>query len=277
VPLQVIVSMTNKPSFANAREASQPQPDSLSFSVCTMVNDHAQYQDMLCSFEQAGFHQSTSEFIYIDNSIANVLDCYQGLNQLIKQSVGKYIVLCHQDIRLLSDDYDVLITRLNELEKHDSDWALAGNAGKTQSGEYKIRITDRHGAEQIRGPLPAKVVSLDENFIVLKRSAALGFSTDLTGYHLYGTDICLQANVRGRQAYVIDFHLEHLGEGSVRADFFVCADALESKYQRVFKRKFIKIPSTRLVVGAQSWELWLRALLRLRKRRKILAKSSSKA
>lgn len=261
--------------LANAREASAISAESITFSVCSIVNDLDQYRRMLESFEQAGFVQDNSEFLYVDNTNANSLDCYAGLNRLINQSVGRYIVLCHQDIRMLNDDKSTLLSRLNELEQRDSAWAVVGNAGKTHSGDYKIRISDRHGKDQNRGPFPAKVVSLDENFMVLKRSALLGLSTDLTGYHLYGTDICIQANVRGRQAYVIDFHLEHLGAGTVREDFFSCADALEYKYKNVFARRLVKTPSTRVVVGAQRWELWLRALLRIRKRRSILAKSKA--
>ncbi|MFK7855887.1 MAG: hypothetical protein AB8B79_17320 [Granulosicoccus sp.] len=267
--------MTDKPMLAHAREASAITDELITFSVCSIVNDLDQYQQMLESFEQAGFAQDNCEFLYVDNTNANSLDCYEGLNRLINQSQGKYIVLCHQDIRMLRDDKATLLARLNELEQHDSAWAVVGNAGKTHSGDYKIRISDRHGKDQNRGPFPAQVISLDENFMILKRSALLGFSADLTGYHLYGTDICIQANVRGRQAYVIDFHLEHLGAGSVREDFFYCADALESKYKKVFARRLIKTPSTRVVVGAQQWELWLRALLRIRKRRSILSKSKA--
>lgn len=261
----------SRQSFVGARNASRPVSAELVFSICTIVNDYSQYQAMLDSFKNSGFEATTSEFLYIDNAASNEFDCYEGLNLLIQQCKGEYLVLCHQDVRLLSDNYHVLLDRLKQLETIDSTWALAGNAGKTENGEYRIRITDLHGVDQLRGPLPARVVSLDENFIVLKRSALLAFSGDLRGYHLYGTDICIQAEVRGKSAYVVDFHLEHLGAGIVTKDFFACADALESKYLRVFRHRLIKTPSTRVFVGAKRWQLFLRSLLRVRKRRKILS------
>lgn len=259
--------------FTGASEASQPAPVELTFSICTITNDYSQYQAMLESFEHVGFNQGNCEFLYIDNVHSNKHDCYEGLNLLIQRSVGKYILMCHQDIRLLSDSFKVLTDRLNELDSIDPQWAVAGNAGKTIDGDYRIRISDLHGIDQSKGPLPAQVVSLDENFIVMKRSALLAFSTDLQGFHLYGTDICIQAEVRGRSVYVIDFHLEHLSAGTVGEDFFACADALEWKYLRAFKRRWVNTPSTRVVVGAQRWELYLRAVKRARKRRKILARS----
>jgi hypothetical protein len=90
-------------------------------------------------------------------------------------------------------------------------------------------------------------------------------STDLGGYHLYGTDICLLARLRGLNAYAIDFHLEHLGAGNIKEDFFICADEFERKYQRQFKRRLLKTLSTRLMVGAMRWELGLRAWRRRRR------------
>jgi hypothetical protein len=100
--------MSGSGEFAEAREVSAPIRHALEYSVCTIVNDRSQYQAMLTSFRNAGFTESTSEFLYIDNVDANRLDAFQSVNQLIAQSVGKYIVLCHQDVRLLTDGLDVL-------------------------------------------------------------------------------------------------------------------------------------------------------------------------
>ena len=61
------------------------------------------------------------------------------------------------------------------------------------------------------GELPAKVHTLDENFIVVRRAANLSLSHDLDGFHLYGTDLCLIADVLGGNRYVIDFHFAASG------------------------------------------------------------------
>lgn len=107
-----------------------------------------------------------------------------------------------------------------------------------------MRITDPHGANQKLGELPAKVESLDENFILLKSSALLGFSVDLSGFHLYGADICLNASARGLSAYVIDFHLRHLSGGNIDESFMRQADAFEQKYRNFFKPRWLKTTCT---------------------------------
>ena len=44
--------------------------------------------------------------------------------------------------------------------------------------------------------LPARVATLDELLLIVRRDAGLRFDPDL-GFHLYGADICLQASEQG--------------------------------------------------------------------------------
>jgi hypothetical protein len=71
------------------------------------------------------------EYLFIDNSLSNDVDAFQGYNRFLAEAKGKYIILCHQDIELIADRRDVLDKRLAELEKADPDWGLCGNAGAT--------------------------------------------------------------------------------------------------------------------------------------------------
>ncbi|MBR0656120.1 hypothetical protein [Plastoroseomonas arctica] len=206
------------------------------FSICTLVTDHAQYRAMVASFSANGFARDTCEFLYLDNSEGPAWDAYRGISRLMTMSQAPFIILCHQDVRLLDDGAEVLAVRLAELDALDPDWALAGNAGGTDAGDLAIRISDPHGEDQHRGALPARAASLDENFIVLNRDAPLGLSADLTGFHFYGADLCLHARLAGRSAWVIDFHLRHLSPGTKDAGFKAAQKRFEGKYRALFAR-----------------------------------------
>jgi hypothetical protein len=210
------------------------EPPGPSFSICTLVNDRAQYAAMVESFTAGGFGPEVAEFIALDTTGDLRCDAFQGIPRLLAAASRRYVVLCHQDVRLLEDGAAVLLARLAELDRLDPHWALAGNAGGTAAGGLAIRISDPHGEGQRRGALPARAVSLDENFIVLRRAAPVGLSADMTGFHLYGADLCLQARLAGRSAWVIDFHLRHLSPGRRDATFDRAQAEFERKYAQLF-------------------------------------------
>ena len=220
------------------------------FSICTLVTRPAQYNDMLHSFAAAGF--GDCEFLTIDNSNGNTLDGYQGANYFLAHASGKHIIICHQDIVLDFDNRIDLEQRLAELTRLDPTWAVCGNAGLTSQGQNVIRISDPHSDDTRIGPFPSRVVGLDENFVVVRRTAELSVSPHLTGFHLYATDLCCSAFAVGRSAYVIDFHLRHLSGGS--------AEGFDSALHNL-AQSMVNQPGPRLVgntcgatfVGGPSW------------------------
>lgn len=220
------------------------------FSVCTLITDRAQYAAMRASFETHGFVASTAEFLHVDNSAGNNCDAFAGLRHLLDEAKGRYVILCHQDVRLLSDGASILAERLAELSALAPDWAVAGNAGAVEDGSLRIRISDPHGEDQSLGPFPVQVESLDENFLVVRREAGLRPSAELNGFHLYGTDLCLQARRAGRTAWVVDFHLRHLSPGTVDAGF-------ETSQAR-FERHWGELLRQRLVIHTTCTRLQLR-------------------
>lgn len=219
------------------------------FTFGTLVTDWQMYENMRRSFENAGFTDVDCEFITVDNSQGNQCDAYQGLNRTIHRARGAYLILCHQDV-LAIDGREVLETCLAALNTQHPRWAVCGNAGGIKLGRLAIRISDPHGEDTCREKLPARVHSLDENFMVLRRVANLGFSIDLKGFHFYGTDICLQAEHLGYEAYVIDFHLRHLGRGQTGASFQDQKQALQRKYHRLYRSRSIQTTCTSLALSA---------------------------
>ena len=227
------------------------------YSLCTLLTDKSQYSEALASFRDAGFVEPESEFVYIDNTAGNKYDAYAGVNQFLQKARGDYIILCHQDLVLHADNKARLDQIIDEMNRLDKGWALLGNAGGTVPGQQAYHLTEYTGERKHylrRGNFPAKAYSLDENFIVVRKSANLSVSRDLKGFHLYGTDLCMIARILGYSAYVVDFHLWHLGGASTKvpvtsgahatSSFDVNKENLIRKYQRALAPRYIQTTCT---------------------------------
>jgi hypothetical protein len=218
----------------------------LSFSIGTLMTRPDEYKEMIQSFIHAGFDPDTCEFLYINNQAGNQVDAFAGLNLLLQAAQGKYVVLCHQDIRLDFDRREVLETRIAELNQIDPRWAVLGNAGMDDDGRFCANIShppvhnpagNLPAERLLAGSLPSRCQSLDENFLVLKRDSGLRFSVDLTGFHFYGTDICQMARTLGYSAWVVNFHLLHKSHGKKDEHFVLAAKNLEAKLKRLQQNK----------------------------------------
>ena len=219
------------------------------YTIATLVTDRVQYDAMVSSFCARGFGGDDCEFIYIDNTGPDQMGAYSGLNAALSRSRGQYVVLCHQDVRLVDDTRVDLDARLDELDRLDPKWAIVGNAGGVCAGELAIRISDPHGRDQRRGSFPARVASVDENFVVVRAASRVGFSRDLDGFHLYGADLCLNADVRGYRSYVIDFHLKHLSAGNKDDAFSKSLQAFKDKWNTALRSRMIQTTCTFAWVG----------------------------
>ena len=231
---------------------------SVDFSICSLVTNKSQYDEMVSSFVSKGFDEINSEFLYIENSKKNYYDGFSGLNLFLRSARGKYILLCHQDILLHDHDISQLRKKIAELNQLDKNWALAGNAGCSGPGILHIRITDPNGTNTRIGTFPAKVQSLDENFIIAKADANLSLSRDLKGFHLYGADLCLIADILGYNSYVIDFHLHHIGGNSVKRShklsdelYASCVD-FSTKYNNVLRSRWIGTTCTNFYISGSA-------------------------
>jgi hypothetical protein len=227
-------------SEADASGTDADPAGGVAFTIATIVNDRGHYREMRASFAAGGFAEPICEYLSIDNTSNPQTSAYQGFNELLNAARGRYVILCHQDVRLIGEGRRELEQRLAELEQKDPAWALAGNAGGVCPGKLALRISDPHGHNRRVGHLPQRVTSLDENFIVVKRAARIGFSRDLSGFHFYGADICLVADILGHSAYVIDFHLQHLSGGTKGPSFHAAEEAFRAKWTRALRSRWIQ-------------------------------------
>ena len=156
------------------------------------------------------------------------------------------------------DDRQILERRLAELQGRDPAWAVAGNAGAKWAGglpHTALRISDDAG-EHSTGNFPVEVDSLDENFIVVQRTANLCLSHNLTGFHFYGTDICRLAQLLGRTAWVIDFHLFHKSQGKLDDEFYEARNRLIRKYARALRGGMVQTVCTRVYLSGNAFANW---------------------
>jgi hypothetical protein len=193
--------------------------------VFTFVTDPESYAKMRRSFEGAGFGSDRARFVELQSDGARGSpEPYSKITELIATVGEPFFILCHQDVRLdQGHGIDELVAAISAVELRDNRWAVGGNAGGSRSLRVIRSIRDPHGGGS-DDALPARVHSLDENFLVVRTATGIGCSPGLSGFHLYGTDLCLNALEHGLRSYVIDFRLTHLSPGTKDADYDAALD-----------------------------------------------------
>lgn len=227
------------------------------YSVCTLVTRRAEYQEMLDTFIKAGFTTDICEYLIIDNSEANIMDAYEGINSFLQNAKGEYIIICHQDILLTETSTKrILDQRITGISQIDPKWAILGNAGAIARLYDRLAINIRYpdGTIVKKGKLPQQVCSLDENFIVVKNSANLSLSGDIGGYHLYGLDICNVARALGYTAYVVDFILIHKSRGNVDQSFNQTLSKVKEKYIEFVKGRYINTTIAKFYLSGSAFK-----------------------
>ncbi|WP_137111170.1 hypothetical protein [Rhodobacter sp. SY28-1] len=224
-----------RPAYYPAETESGP-----TFSVCALVQSQDRFDRLIASFVRLGFTPDRAEFLAADNRAGNRFDGYSWQGPLLAEARGRYVIFCHDDIELIEQGHDDLLALLDDLTGRDPTWLLAGIAGGRFRPDSHSRlmltfhISDIYGQDRRRGAMPARVETLDECFILMRRVRPVLPSTDLSGFHYYGPDLCLQAELAGGSAWAIDFHLRHHGRGSKGQSFLNCRDRFVAKYARIF-------------------------------------------
>jgi hypothetical protein len=141
------------------------------------------------------------------------------LNFGLEQARNEWVVCIHQDV-WLPPGWDVRLTQeIHEAERRFGPIGLARVYGvgdviarpdPTQplASERTGWVVDRGRLLRDGPELPARVATLDELLLVVRRDSGLRFDPAL-GFHLYGADICLQARERGLAVVALGAHCHH--------------------------------------------------------------------
>lgn len=237
------------------RYMTEPPTGGPEVSVCSLVRSQEKYNRLLASFARCGFTPQNSEFLAADNRDLNRFDGYAWQRALLAQAKGRYVVFCHDDVELMEHGHAALVAALEELTLTDPSWLLAGVAGGRYRPEkhhrrfLRMRISDPWGEDRVMGSVPGRVETLDECFIVMRRSRPVIGSYDLGGFHFYGPDLCLQAELLDGSAHVIDFHLRHHGGGTKDASFTEARERFVRKYAQVFPGRHLHCTTGVVALG----------------------------
>jgi hypothetical protein len=242
--------MTLIPTYVQNRDESD-----LMFSVCSLVRDQAVYDRLLATFGALGFTAENAEFLAADNRNGNQFDGFSWHKHMLPKCRGRYVIFCHEDVELIDCGYAELVARIEALEAADPQWLVAGVAGSPwrplnhSVTAQALHISDVFGTDRRLGSVPCRVESLDECFILMRRLKPVLNSYDLAGFHYYGADLCLQAEMLGGRSYAIDFHLLHKGRARADETFEKIRQQFRQKYRRYFPGRIFHCVTGRVALG----------------------------
>lgn len=206
-------------------------------SLISVYNNSKKLKEML---DSASIQENVDiDYVLIDNSNSKFKSAAQALNFGVKKAIGDVIVFLHQDIvfldsNQLSNMFDFAINNRN---------IIFGAAG-VQHKHYNLGII----SSIYEGPYknkynsliqPKMVYTLDECLIGCHRDCLSKVSFDevvCDGWHLYGADLCLQANlVDGMSVMVLPMNIWHKSTGNADKSYYITQNKLGKKYSHKYK------------------------------------------
>ena len=145
-----------------------------------------------------------------------------AFSHAMESATAEFLVFTHCDVYFPRRWFDRLEWELNRLALVDRDWAVAGISAVTSSGELVGRIWDASLDPLTQGvygkalTAPVPIVSTDELAFVVRRSAGITFDPLLPNFHLYATDIILNAERQEKRSYGLDVPLIHNAKAQLR-------------------------------------------------------------
>jgi hypothetical protein len=182
----------------------------ISFTTC--VSDWQLFENsVVATLKKMQSPEGFFELIPIDNARGQY-SAAQALNLGLKQSTGKLIVICHQDVLFPQNWVSCLFEKIKEVEKFFQIWGVIGLAGRCGAGSHSGHVIDPNG-EYFHPPLPRQVQTIDELCMVIRKNNGLRFDEYFNHFHLYGADLCLTAASKNMPCFTVDCCLEHLSGG----------------------------------------------------------------
>src|SRR4051794_37329697 len=194
---------------AKPKEPSGISPKNLmKWTVIAAVNNQEVLRSCLLSSPEIS---SASEVI-LQTGFTSAAGAY---NAGIEKAKTDLLVFVHQDVYLPEGWVASVEKALEVLSKKDPQWGVLGVWGVKRSGEgvgylYCAGLMRKLGQAFDDAP---EVRSLDEVVLIIRKSSGLRFDESLPGFHMYGTDICLEAKRQGMKCHAISAFCVHNTNG----------------------------------------------------------------
>lgn len=230
------------------------------FPIATATNNAAVLQSCLLQSPDL-----LPESVIQRRSSISIGDAYRGV---LASSADRIVGFAHQDVYLPRGWFTKVRRAVNQLEADGRRWGVIGVWGISAAGRFFGRVYDHGNAREFEShceELPVEVASLDEIVLVVNRDSGIDLDPALPSFHLYGTDLALQARKLGYAAYAIDAPIVH---NSVRLEWLDSGYAAAYRYMQSKWRDSLPVPTTIIPLIVSPWRItWERLALRRRLRR----------
>jgi hypothetical protein len=153
-------------------------------------------------------------------------------NDAMEEAKTDLIVFAHQDVYFPKGWLEHLGRALEHLDKVDPEWGVLGGWGVNSQG-LQAGFLYSVGLGTLGAPFarPVAIETLDEYLLIVRKSSGLRFDPTLTGFHFYGTDICMSARKRGKRCYAISaFAVHNTSYAPLPNDFYKGYWAVRKKW-----------------------------------------------
>jgi hypothetical protein len=200
----------------------------MQWSVISAVNDERVLKTSLLA--SPGIQSAAEVILQRDHPSAPT-----AYNDAIKKATTDLLVFVHQDVYLPEGWIDTVKKTVETLSEQDPNWGVLGVWGAVDYSNQPIGYLWWTGNWGAKNPFEGakEIVSLDEAVLIFRKSSGLVFDERLPGYHLYGTDICMDARRLGRKCYAISafcIHNTNIG-GLLPLQFWKCYFFMRRKWK----------------------------------------------
>jgi glycosyltransferase involved in cell wall biosynthesis len=202
----------------------------MQWSVIAAVNDERILNS--CLLSSPGI-QSASEVILQRNYVSAA----SAYNAAIQKASTDFLVFVHQDVYLPEGWVDQVQNAIESLSQKDPHWGVLGIWGTVDYSDQPVGYLYWTGDLGWEDPFEGarEVIALDEALLIFRKSSGLTFDPQLPSYHLYATDICMEARSRGMKCYAISafcIHNTRTNSGKLLPrDFWKCYLFMRHKWR----------------------------------------------